>query len=569
MTSTKRKQNRERDLMELLRITYILLVPGVQDIAGFETIKVSKVYDLIKRAEAEGFVKEFRAGQTLEMQKRIALTNKGIHTVCQHFSLPLKEQLCQGSHVENFNRLRLYEPLMRLAPRLFRSGAIDIPFSFPRDPGDDPRVVVLDEATKLVDIDWFESTQESNVHAHAWYRTAAGYMFWVPIVTVGLHHISARREEEERKLPPESRIDLTAGQESVPAFIHGPGPARPIGALFIVHDRLAAWFVERHYPGLTKAIVDAEGNVIRALYPQIPRGRVYRPPPYQGLVGIPEEELDRLLKSSAVKAMQGVPQRKVFEWVNGIQGINIRRIAKGIRHPDKEVKNIVDKYVEAELMMLLDGGIYLSPAGRVAAAKRDRQHANLVHGLFSYLTAKDPAGRLHDREHELAVSVVGERFGKEGIQAYPGWRFVINYPREGGTQLRPDLWVLLPLGDGTAMWVAVEVERSATGDAAIDRKCRPHRIARDRGETWPVLVVAGKGVPSAKGRQDDLDAARRFAARGSDLPLLAIPFHQAAEGRMTGPEPAWLRGGETVPMSHIASMVRRDYLIQRLGDRAW
>ena len=220
-------------------------------------------------------------------------------------------------------------------------------------------------------------------------------------------------------------------------------------------------------------------------------------------------------------------------------------------------------------MMILDGGIYFSPAGRVAAAKRDRQHANLVHGLFSYLTAEGPAGRLHDREHELAVSIVAERFWKEGIEAYPGWRFVINYPGAGGTQLRPDLWVLLPLGDGTAMWVAVQVERSATKEAAIDRKCKPHHIARDRGETWPVLVVAGKGVRSEQGRQDDLDAAMRFATRGSDLPLLAIPFHQAAEGMMTGREPAWLRVRETVPMSHITGMVRRDYLIQRLGDRAW
>ena len=88
---------------------------------------------------------------------------------------------------------------------------------------------MLDEATKLVDIDWFESTQESNVHAHAWYRTATGYLLWVPIVTVGFHHISARREEEACKLPPESRINLTAGQESVPEFIHGLGRRGPSG----------------------------------------------------------------------------------------------------------------------------------------------------------------------------------------------------------------------------------------------------------------------------------------------------------------------------------------------------
>ena len=67
-------------------------------------------------------------------------------------------------------------------------------------------------------------------------------------------------------------------------------------------------------------------------------------------------------------------------------------------------------------------------------------------------------------------------------------------------------------------------------------------------------------------------AARRFAARGSDLPLLAIDFHQATEGRMTGSEPAWLRAGETFPITHLSTMnttMARLELIERLGDRAW
>ena len=555
--------------MELLRIVYILLLPGVQDIAGFDTMKVPKIYDVTRRAEADGLVKEVQAGQTFERQKRIALTNKGIHTVCEYFSLPLKKQLCEGSYAENLGRLRLYEPIMRLAPRLFRSGAIDAPFSYPRDPGDDPRVIVLDESTRLVDIDWLESTQESNVHALAWYRSAAGDTAWLPIVTVGVHHASTRREERDRGVPAESRIDLTAGQESVPAFIHGLEPARPLGPIFIVLDSLAGWFVERHFPGMSKGIIDASGNVIRRLVLQIPRGRIDRPSPYAGRVGLPEKELDRLLQDKAVSAMQGVPQRKVFEWVNGVHGCTIRRIANGVRHPDSGVNAIVANYVEARLMLVLNGGVYLSPAGRVAAAQRDRQHPNVVHGRFSHLTAEDPKNRLHEQPHERAVSLIKELFHKAGIEAFPGWRLEITYPGAGGTQLRPDLWVLLPLGGGTAMWVAVEVERSAASDAAIDRKCAPLRISRDLGHPCPVLVVAGKGVRSEEGRRQDRDAALRFAARGSDLPLLSIPFHQAAAGRMTGPEPAWLRGGETVPMTHLAALVNRGDLIQRLEERAW
>ena len=119
------------------------------------------------------------------------------------------------------------------------------------------------------------------------------------------------------------------------------------------------------------------------------------------------------------------------------------------------------------------------------------------------------------------------------------------------------------------MWHAVEVERSASDEVAIDRKLGPSRIARDRGEVWPVLVIAGKGVRSDKGRLADMTAARRFAARGSDLPLLSMPFHQAMVGSMTGPKPAWLWQGKTVSISHLRTIVNRADLIERLGGRAW
>ena len=572
MKTKTKKQRRTQELMELLRITYILLMPCAQDIEGFNTMDVSKIYDVIDRAESDGFIRKFKAGQTFQEQMRIALTHKGINEVCSHFSLPLKQQFCARSHSENLARLRLNEPVMRLAPRLFRSGAIRTPFVYPKDPGDDPREVVLDESTALVDIDWLESTQDSNVHSIWWYRTTAGDTVAFPNITVGLHHMSARQEAGDLAVPSVRRLDSTAGLDSVPACINRLSHGRAPGVVFVVLDRLAGWFVQRHYAGVPKSIVDAEGNIIQTMNPIMPMGRIERPASWTGRVGLPEKDLDRLLRKPEVLAMQGVPQRKVFEMVNGIQGCNFSIIGKGVGHPESKVKSIVDAYEKAGLMVTFDHCAYLSDDGRVAAARRDRQHPNLVHGRFATLTADDPAQRLHDREHEQTVGRVKGLLKRAGIQAFPGWRLEITYPGEGGTQLRPDLWVLVPLGNGTALWHALEVERSAARNAAIDRKAEPLRIARDRGHVWPVLAVAGKGVRSDKGRREDMAAARRFAARCSDLPLLAIDFHQAAEGKMTGSEPAWLRVGETVPITHLSTMsttMARLELIQRLGDRAW
>ena len=148
----------------------------------------------------------------------------------------------------------------------------------------------------------------------------------------------------------------------MPSFIHGLGSASPLGVLFIVIDRLAGWFVARHYVGLPTAIVDAAGNLIRPMNPQIPMGRIERPPIYTGRLGLPENELDRLLQSAGVTAMQGVPQRKVFEWVNGFHGCTIRIIARGVSHPDSKVKEVISNCTKAGLTVVIDDCVYL-PVG--------------------------------------------------------------------------------------------------------------------------------------------------------------------------------------------------------------
>ena len=152
---------------------------------------------------------------------------------------------------------------------------------------------------------------------------------------------------------------------------------------------------------------------------------------------------------------------------------------------------------------------------------------------------------------------MASKLRKDGFKVFPGWRLEITYPGENGTQVRPDLWVLVPLGDGTAMWHAVEVERSATADAAIDRKLAPHRIARDWGGIWPVLVVAGKGTKSERGRRVDLAAAERFAARGSDLPPAGHPLFTGDQGRHDRPRSRWIRNLERVSITHLISTIAK------------
>ena len=95
---------------------------------------------------------------------------------------------------------------------------------------------------------------------------------------------------------------------------------------------------------------------------------------------------------------------------------------------------------------------------------------------------------------------------------FTGRRLTLNYPNV--TQVKPDLWLAVPRGDGTVMIAAVEAEFSAKDDGAISKKLLPYRTSEwAAGEAWPLYVVAG--TP---------EAADRFARLGDDLPLLAAPY---------------------------------------------
>ena len=158
------------------------------------------------------------------------------------------------------------------------------------------------------------------------------------------------------------------------------------------------------------------------------------------------------------------------------------------------------------------------------------------------------------------------RFKRLGIEAYPGWRLEIHY--SDNALLRPDLWALIPLGNGSAMWHAVEVERSALADSEIDRRVGNYRRAQEiTGDRWPQLWVVGKGKRSKQGRKADDAAASRYVTRCGDLPLLVIPNYLALGKDLTALKSGWMRIGATVPIDHLTGYVDRQDLVVDLQDR--
>ena len=83
--------------------------------------------------------------------------------------------------------------------------------------------------------------------------------------------------------------------------------------------------------------------------------------------------------------MRGTPQRKTFEYVNSYPGLTPGRIAEGVGHPVSVVRRIAQTFVNAGLMVYLDGGVYLSTAGRAAAGLRDRLNPNVHSSVDGWL----------------------------------------------------------------------------------------------------------------------------------------------------------------------------------------
>ena len=143
----------------------------------------------------------------------------------------------------------------------------------------------------------------------------------------------------------------------------------------------------------------------------------------------------------------------------------------------------------------------------------------------------------------------------------------LNYP--GDTQLRPDLWVLVPVTSNLAVWHALEIERSAFHTTEVGRKITPSRVARDLGEEWLYLWVTGKGGRGNQNEAHDREAAHRFMEIGSDLDQLVIPTYLALRDGLPLTEPVWHHRGNLVPITHLTREMRRIELVERMGLRVW
>ena len=105
------------DQKELIRKAWDLLLPGAQDIAGYDTMGPEKIRREMKKAETADLIKTVQIGQTFQVQPRIVITARGVDIGLRELGLPLRAHHCESHLAETLGRMRLSEPMNRILPQ--------------------------------------------------------------------------------------------------------------------------------------------------------------------------------------------------------------------------------------------------------------------------------------------------------------------------------------------------------------------------------------------------------------------------------------------------------------------
>lgn len=320
-------------------------------------------------------------------------------------------------------------------------------------------------------------------------------------------------------------------------------PPRPCGVVILAADRLAGLRARRDLPsGVPRAIVtfkDRFGDsLIESMEPESRTDRVLGVERPTNQHGRPEHVHTFLAQDPVVSNVMGRTDYLVLKALEGWPGCSIRQLARLCGHPKSAISDIVAGFLQSGLLEWDAGLLYPTALIEAFAEERDRLARRKYRGRAG--AERSPTGkrRTHMRRHEAGVIELAIRFREAGIFVAAGWRFGMYIA--GRTQVTPDLWALVPLGDGRAMWHAVEYERSAVGEKRILKKMRPHQVAWQLGQAVPLLMICETAA-----------AARRFQELGRGIPMLAAVYRDALNSPFQGEASPWHHDGTPVAIDHL------------------
>ena len=514
-----------QDLLDLLLLWWVRQCPfsSASDLEKCTDFGASRVTTWLQNLFDHGFIGKLRVGSLLQAQDRFYLQQKGFYHLIERLRLEMEWPDTEAGLVAVRRFLPIAESLYPLSSRLFSIGAVDpLPVLLPAGRSQQSPIFCLDQDTKLELFRWLRSGKAAVRTAIGDYRTTDGHELQIVFVWQGLQH----RNESLAQTSEE----VYDAMKWIPDPLYG-GLPRPAGLVIVVPDQLGALRVQTQLePAIPFGIVDQEQRVIRPMQPAYPQG---------WLLPLEEPELklgrisllpNRIAKDPGLAQVSNVPTHRALRAVELIPRLNQTGYGKFLKANRQDVAKALTSLKEAGLIKEYGGLYELDNRGQTFVARLDRTSLKTVRGR--YRTGNDQP--LHKR----GLARIALRFRQEGIDVAPEWRFVCNI--ENLAQVKPDLWVLIPRGDGTFVWYAVEYERNAQTETQWPEKQDQYRAFLRAKFPIPCLMIC-----------ETSEAARVCENVGSDLPMLVCTYKDFLGWNFGGEESIWRHNGAAVDMSYL------------------
>ncbi len=512
---------------------------SARDIAGVTGMSTRAVSNALKRGRDRGWFLSARLGRVFDAVDRYVPSNEGVRELHQRFGWPVSWWHTANAVRALARRLEVLEMAYRYLPSFWQSNMITEPTvnvygEMPYTSADGARSSRMELVplnwyrAHLVDFRWLES---GPLEAIASYSTGGGAdgTLLLPVLWRGNFmkpaDISRVRRDMEKVLVEDERRSKLPLSQAV-GGIYGPG------AVVFCPDRVSAAMVQRHwleseassqYSWTTLAIIDAQGQVVRAMDPPTSWWANVRPPSVArdlkdiGDIGEKVETLGR----GAYAAVNGRRPWQTFRAVDGSPGVTRDQIAESLGVTVRDARKLLDPMTRSMVITVKSGGSYLGIPGRdLLAGSQRRTQARVKRRWGVYETTGGEytrAQRFHNQGQAEAILALR----RHGFPAFPTMGVVIDYRRHGQlVRVAPDGFVVLP----PDVLAALEFERSAKSPKQVEAKAKKYRRLVELGVPVPVLFVTDTDPGRGRKQLSPKEAEKRSRQAAQNLAALRCPM---------------------------------------------
>ena len=448
---------RERDKQKVLKLLWTIPLADVHTLANHAELEKNRCYRLLTDTAGDKQVAHATLGRGSDVRSLFWLSRRGVLDVEKLTGWKIPWQVSETSIGWQVRRLNISDAIYPLLPQVMGCLGLDMK-QF--NPDSNPTA--------------FRWMREGPIDAVVKHGTG---LSWLAFVWIG-------NMVTENKL--KEKVQLAMEQLQ--------GRYTPAAWVIVCYDRLAALHAAEIWPGEHVLVVTIDGHVERAATP----GPCTSPPEEEDTavrLGRPERVvnwLDKEHKSHkpAMLAINGRLKYQAIRLAGEFPGWVPGQLAAAL---GESYRAAVRPMKEAELSVMLEGGLYQSPLGMRTIARMDRISPKDVYERSGVYLDKAGTYRREQENHNRAVIEVYLALRQEeGVSAFGGFRGLRDIPGDPEpSRISPDVILCLHRPNRSTLRVYVEVEFSATSREDIRDKLRRYvLLQKELQQPVPLAFIA-------------------------------------------------------------------------------